>query len=100
MLMVGHLVGWLVGWLVSLFNSISTLMGYFMPKPSLRYYLIHSWGYKTHTFPKGISSTVNVIAWLKFEIAYYDFTVQHFSHLHYRNCPLPLYAGHSLKENI
>ena len=30
-----------------------------------------------HTFPKGISPKVDVIAWLEFELAYYDFSVHH-----------------------
>ena len=33
-----------------------------------------------HTFPKGISPKVNVIARLKFELAYNDFTVQPLRH--------------------
>ena len=35
-----------------------------------------------HTFPIGISPKVNVVAGLEFELAYYDVTVQHFSHYH------------------
>ena len=35
---------------------------------------------KIHTFPKGISPKVNVIALLEFELAYYDVAVQHISH--------------------
>ena len=31
-----------------------------------------------HTFPKGISSKVNVIPWLEFELTYFKLTVQHF----------------------
>ena len=33
--MICKVVDWLVGWLVSLFNGISTFVGYLMPKPSL-----------------------------------------------------------------
>ena len=36
--------------------------------------------YEVHTFPKYISLKANVIAQLKFEIAYCDLVVQHFSH--------------------
>ena len=32
------------------------------------------------TFPKGICQKVNVIAWLEFELAYYDVVVQYVSH--------------------
>ena len=44
-------------------------------------FLSHSWGHKrVHIFPKGINPKVNVIAWLEFELAYYDFAVEHVSH--------------------
>ena len=33
-----------------------------------------------HTFPKGISPKVNVLAQLEFELTYYDVAVQHISH--------------------
>ena len=33
-----------------------------------------------YAFPKSINPKVNVIAWLEFELAYYDVTVQHFNH--------------------
>ena len=56
--------------LVSLFNGISTFMGYLMQrtvKQQLWYYLINSWrGGKG--VPKGISSKVNVIMWVQFEL--------------------------------
>ena len=40
----------------------------------------HSWGYKmVHTFPKDISSKVNVIASVEFELTYFEVAVQHFS---------------------
>ena len=35
---------------------------------------------EVHTFPKSISSKVNVIASLEFEHAYYDVAVLHVSH--------------------
>ena len=50
------------------------------------FYLTHSWGEKgvpmvlVHTFPKGISPKVNAIARLKFELAYNESVVQHFSY--------------------
>ena len=39
------------------------------------YYLTHSWGMESHTFPKGICPKVNVIAWLEYELAYYNSAV-------------------------
>ena len=33
-----------------------------------------------YIFPKEISSKVNIIAWLEFELAYYDVVVQHVNH--------------------
>ena len=57
---------------VSSFKSISTFIGYLIP----RYYLIHSCKNKgVHTFPK-----VNVIARLEFELTYLEITIQYFSH--------------------
>ena len=38
------------------------------------------WNKDVHTFPKGISPKVNVIARLEFELAYYDVTVHYVSH--------------------
>ena len=70
-------------WLVSLFNGISTFVGYLMPKIFSKkwYYLTHSWEDKrVHTFPKGICPKVNIIAWLEYELAYYDSTVHRFNH--------------------
>ena len=40
-----------------------------------------------HAFPKGISLKVNVIAWLEFELTYYDVTVQHVSHIAMETTP-------------
>ena len=70
------------GW-VSLFNDISTFMGYLMSKSSFFeeqqwYYL--SWENKEiHTFLKGISPKVNVIAQLDVELAYFKAVGQLFS---------------------
>ena len=33
-----------------------------------------------HTFPEGISLKINVIVGLPFQLAYFEATVQHFSH--------------------
>ena len=35
---------------------------------------------RVHTFSKGISPKVNVVAWLEFELAYYDVVVWNVSH--------------------
>ena len=72
--------------LVSLFNGISTLFRLFnakaiLPEEQQLYYLTHSWENKgAHTFPKGICPKVNVIAWLEYELAYYDSAVHRFNH--------------------
>ena len=45
------------------------------------FYLTHSDGYNgVHAFLKDISLKVNTIAWLEFELAYYDVAVRHISH--------------------
>ena len=65
------------------FNGISTFLGNLMCKSSLQkwYYWTNNWENKTvHTFPKGFSLEVNVIARLELEPAYYNFAVQHVSH--------------------
>ena len=63
---------------MSLFNGISTFVGYLMPK-QLWYYLTYRWEDKgVHTFPKGISPKVNVIVRLEYELAYYDSAVHRF----------------------
>ena len=50
--------------------------------------LTHSWEEKgVHTFPKGISLKVNVIARLEFELAYYDSAVQRFNYYSTRISP-------------
>ena len=46
---------------------------------------------KVQTFPKSISSKVNVIAQLKFELTYYNVSVQHVSHDTMRTPPKYLY---------
>ena len=68
-----------------LFNDISTSVVYSIPKRSLLktskgtiYYYGEENG--VHTFPKGISSKVKVIAWLEFELAYYNSEVSRFNH--------------------
>ena len=82
--------------LVSLFNGISNLFRLFnakaiLPEEQLWYYLTHSWEDKgVHTFPKGIFPKVNVIAWLEYELAYYDSAVQRFNHYTTRTPPIVL----------
>ena len=67
--------------LVSLFNGISTFVGYLMPMPFSKNYFTNSWADKeVHTFPKGICPKVNVIARLEFELAYYDSANHRFNH--------------------
>ena len=78
--------------LVSLFNGISTFVGYLMSKPFLEeqkwYYLTHSWEDKrVHTFLKGLCPKVNVIARLGYELAYYDSAVHRFNHYTTRTTP-------------
>ena len=79
--------------LVSLFNGISTLCRLFNTKAVLLeeqkwYYLTHSWeDNEVHTFPKGICPKVNVIAWLEYELAYYDSAVHRFNHYTTRTPP-------------
>ena len=54
--------------------------------------MAQNWGaMKVHISPKGINSKVNVIAWLKFELAYYDKAVYHVSH--YTTETLPVCAS-------
>ena len=46
-----------------------------------QYYFTHSWEDKgVHIFPKGICPKVNVIARLKYELAYYDSAVHRINH--------------------
>ena len=63
---------------VSLFNGISTFLGYSMPKPSFEKNRRKDKG--LHTFPKSICRKVNVVKWLEFELAYYDSTGRRFNH--------------------
>ena len=35
---------------------------------------------EVHIFPKSISPNMNLIAWLDFQLVYYDVTGQHFNH--------------------
>ena len=71
---------------LSLFNGISTFVGYLMPKPFSEK---NSSGEdkEVHTFPKGICPKVNVIARLEFELAYYDSEVHRFNHYSTRTPP-------------
>ena len=66
--------------LVSLFNGISTFVGNLMPKSSLwknkLYYSAYCWeGNAVHTFPKGISSKMNITVQLEFELSYLEASV-------------------------
>ena len=69
--------------LLGLFNAKSILL-----EEQLRYYLTHSCEDKGfHAFPKSICPKMNPIAWLEFELAYYDSTIQRFNHYATRNPP-------------
>ena len=60
----------------SLFNAKAILL-----EEQYWYYLIHSLEDKrVYIFRKGICPKMNVIAWLEFELAYYDFAVHRFNH--------------------
>ena len=67
---------------VSLFNGISTFVGYLMPNPfSSKNSSGTIWEDKgVHTFPKGICPKVNVIARLKYELAYSESVVHPLNH--------------------
>ena len=73
--------------------------GYLMPillEEQLWDYLTHSWEDKgVHTFPKGICPKVNVIARLKYELAYYDSAVHRFNHYTTRTPPSFVFKGES-----
>ena len=81
--------------LVSLFNGISTFMGYLQlfyftisEEKQQWYFLTHSWKDKGfHNIPKGIRPKVNIIAQLEFELAYYDVTMQHISYYKIETTP-------------
>ena len=49
---------------------------------------------RIHTFLKGISLKMNVIAWLEFELVYFEATVQHFSHYAMKLSPSLLVMFH------
>ena len=80
--------------LVSLFNGISTFVGYLMPKPFFKKnssgtYLTHSWEDKgVHGLHKGICLKVNVITRLEYELAYYDSAVHRFNHYTTKTPPI------------
>ena len=67
--------------LISLFNCICKSMDLLMSKPSTlknnsgSIYLITCVSKRDHTFPKGISQKVNVIARLQFELNYSDVAI-------------------------
>ena len=65
-----------------LFKGISTFNAEFTLLEEYQwFYLTHkSEDIGVYTFPKGICPKVNVIAWLKFELAYYDSAVKCFNH--------------------
>ena len=46
---------------------------------------------EVHIFPKGISPKGNIIAWLEFELAFYDVEDQHVSHFTVES-PLKLFV--------
>ena len=63
------------------------------------YYLTHwLWNKGVHAFPKGISPKVKVWAWLKFDLSYYDLTVQHISR--YATEVIPLFESCSLFKMV
>ena len=65
------------------------LMDHLMPKASFQKnsseaIKTRNWRVKgIHTFPKGISPKVNVIAWVEFELVYFKVADQHV--IHYTN---------------
>ena len=70
--------------LVSLFNGISTFVGYLKQKPKFdedQFSLTYSWEDKeVYTLLKSIYPKLNVIAQQEFELAHYAVVVQHVSH--------------------
>ena len=59
---------------------------FILQEEHLWYYLTYSWKDKgVHTFPKGISPKVNVVAQLEFELANYDSAVHRLNHYTTRN---------------
>ena len=81
---------------VFFFNGRSTFLGYFMPKLSLQNHsdtpLLGE--EKVPTFPHDISSKVELIARMGFELTYYNVAVQLVSHYAMGNSP------HSFWHNI
>ena len=64
--------------MASLFNDISTFVGYLMANLFSKK---NSWEDKgVYTFPKSICPKVNVIARLEYKLAYYDSAVHRFNH--------------------
>ena len=67
--------------LVSLLNGISLCSKTILVEEQDWYYLSRRYGGQgVYTFPKGISSKMNISAQLEFELAFYDVTVQYVSH--------------------
>ena len=72
------------------FYDLTTFADYLIPKPSLEnkninaIYFISRRNKGIHTFRKGVTSKVNVIARLEFELTNWHLMVQHFSN--YSNC--------------
>ena len=71
---VNFINGFFVLWhinLCRLFNAKAILL-----EEQYCYYLTRNWEDKgVHTVPKGICPKVNVIVWLEYELAYYDFAL-------------------------
>ena len=70
---------------VSLFNGISNILGWFNAKAilveeELLFKPELSGDKNVHTFLKSVCPKVNEMAWLEFELIYYDVTVQLISH--------------------
>ena len=54
-------------------------MGNIMPESSRCNLTYSSEDKEAHIFPKGISSKVNILGRLEFEVIYFDYTVHHVS---------------------
>ena len=81
-LRMGYFVEWPIH-LCKLFHAKAILL-----EEQYWYYLTHSLEDKgVHTFPQDISLNVNVIAWLEFELAYYDSTVHRSNYYTTRTSP-------------
>ena len=69
--------------MISLFNDISTAVGYLIPNPFFENNSsdsIQPIAWRFNTFSKVIGLIVNMIAWLEFETAYFEAAVQYFNH--------------------